>query len=1114
MLGNRCCGPIWGFRHSDPAAEAFDVKTADFFWTQSADFGGSAWPGACQCRADSKCTSDGKVKEWCYVESALYCGDAVQSAINDDEKDAWSFNVCNVPDIPGNGHALLRSGSECVADDGDVDFGAQSTVEACAQRCRDHAGCSHFLFAAPEPSQGNGCDYVIASSDDICECAPSSGSSVACDTALWTSLDNDVICGECKALVEIEVYGTCDAYCAAQQDGLDCVGSYTDHDDTCFVPGEAEGSCRMAFAGADDCGASGFQDSVFDYHRLDDTAAPDPIWETRPGVWNASDPVPFRICLVEEAVGGRLGMVPVVAELSCLEKSSWVFVANPAVTLSGAAAATVQTFDESIITDRGVWNLDAVVLSGHATSCSISSQGGRALIGISNGTTITFYRHDRRVRWVNNTVESPADIDANIQSPARNGVCPEVPRSSLNEDSCVRHDASSCGRPSFSSAAMVLDHLTLASWYTDSAKSVYAVKGLRFEAGLRSTHPFCNYDEPSRWAKVAESGGCSVEDGGGSGTVHTWPWGFGATTALTIAVGDTVRWTWTLDGDRHDVVSGTRPVHDGEFRSPYQSSGAFSHTFTQVGTFSFFCSPHPGMDANVTVAEGTPQPSTPVITGSTADKVASAIRGACGDNPSFIDALGHSCREWRGYDCSHKQQGYTDAGMVAVRENCRDTCHICADTPPAAGQIDPNPTIRDVVVSDFVPPDDCNASLWTDIKSGGCGLCGALVNIGSYGSCRVYCAAQQDGLDCVGSYTDTDDTCVRDSENHGCDYETSSSDDICVCASSAVPIDAHVLLQSNVECESDEGEYDFGIQNNDVECAQQCRDRIGCQYFLFGVGAAAGECRMEGAGGSDDCGSEGFRVANYGFYKLNDTTGEVCSFDASTIGARVEVDGACWQHSHPDEGSVYDFSRWAGQHPGNIDLLERYQRDPFNAVGEAGLSELVYPGWHEMERWEDNVDKHLTYVGKLGSTADFSTLPASLQTIRMAASTGSSAEYEGIGFVSCGSRGEVANDPAMANRFYVSEGSDPYTDSGIDQEGSFYGGKHMTWTTVVLGATDQLRQRVAWGLSQIFSVGAQNFGYDRDTEVWARFMDIFVANAFGNYRDIIQEVSMSPLMGR
>ena len=60
----------------------------------------------------------------------------------------------------------------------------------------------------------------------------------------------------------------------------------------------------------------------------------------------------------------------------------------------------------------------------------------------------------------------------------------------------------------------------------------------------------------------------------------------------------------------------------------------------------------------------------------------------------------------------------------------------------------------------------------------------------------------------------------------------------------------------------------------------------------------------------------------------------------------------------------------------------------------------------------------------------------------------------------------------------------------------------------------QLRQRAAWALSQIFSVGAMNFGYESDTELWAHYYDTFVEHAFGNYRDVMREVSASPLMGR
>ena len=63
-------------------------------------------------------------------------------------------------------------------------------------------------------------------------------------------------------------------------------------------------------------------------------------------------------------------------------------------------------------------------------------------------------------------------------------------------------------------------------------------------------------------------------------------------------------------------------------------------------------------------------------------------------------------------------------------------------------------------------------------------------------------------------------------------------------------------------------------------------------------------------------------------------------------------------------------------------------------------------------------------------------------------------------------------------------------------------------------APDQLRQRTAWALSQIFSVGAPNFQFDQATEPWAVYYDVFVQHAFGNYRDILQEVAASPVMGQ
>ena len=77
-------------------------------------------------------------------------------------------------------------------------------------------------------------------------------------------------------------------------------------------------------------------------------------------------------------------------------------------------------------------------------------------------------------------------------------------------------------------------------------------------------------------------------------------------------------------------------------------------------------------------------------------------------------------------------------------------------------------------------------------------------------------------------------------------------------------------------------------------------------------------------------------------------------------------------------------------------------------------------------------------------------------------------------------------------------------------------GKWVLWGSIVTHADDQLRQRVAWALSQILVIGdgGGELFYSDHTETWAAFYDTFITHAFGNYRDIMREVSASPLMGR
>lgn len=68
------------------------------------------------------------------------------------------------------------------------------------------------------------------------------------------------------------------------------------------------------------------------------------------------------------------------------------------------------------------------------------------------------------------------------------------------------------------------------------------------------------------------------------------------------------------------------------------------------------------------------------------------------------------------------------------------------------------------------------------------------------------------------------------------------------------------------------------------------------------------------------------------------------------------------------------------------------------------------------------------------------------------------------------------------------------------------------WFNTALYANDQLRQRVAYALSQIL-VLSEVGTLDNNTIGVAEYNDILLRNAFGNYRDLLKEVTLSPMMG-
>jgi len=77
-------------------------------------------------------------------------------------------------------------------------------------------------------------------------------------------------------------------------------------------------------------------------------------------------------------------------------------------------------------------------------------------------------------------------------------------------------------------------------------------------------------------------------------------------------------------------------------------------------------------------------------------------------------------------------------------------------------------------------------------------------------------------------------------------------------------------------------------------------------------------------------------------------------------------------------------------------------------------------------------------------------------------------------------------------------------------------GRHQVrveeWFTHALWGEDQLRQRVAWALSQIFVVSDASILFEFPFAT-AHFYDTLSRHAFGNYRDLLQAVTLHPAMG-
>merc|ERR1719223_1220946 len=132
------------------------------------------------------------------------------------------------------------------------------------------------------------CDESIGSSDAICQCssevnvAPTEpGEEDLCDESQWPDLDHNLVCSDCKVLVNrfSSHYLTCNGYCNTM--GRTCEGAWEEHGDTCTV--DRDMTCDESISSSDaicQCGAEVSAAPI--------SNAPVPSWVDRIQAANAS----------------------------------------------------------------------------------------------------------------------------------------------------------------------------------------------------------------------------------------------------------------------------------------------------------------------------------------------------------------------------------------------------------------------------------------------------------------------------------------------------------------------------------------------------------------------------------------------------------------------------------------------------------------------------------------------------------------------------------------------------------------------------------------------------------------------------------------------------------
>jgi len=99
--------------------------------------------------------------------------------------------------------------------------------------------------------------------------------------------------------------------------------------------------------------------------------------------------------------------------------------------------------------------------------------------------------------------------------------------------------------------------------------------------------------------------------------------------------------------------------------------------------------------------------------------------------------------------------------------------------------------------------------------------------------------------------------------------------------------------------------------------------------------------------------------------------------------------------------------------------------------------------------------------------------------------------------------------PATLSRVWMEAYTAALTTGSVSQDDRLH-----RWFNTAVTAPDQLRQRVAWALSQIIVASDRDGSLSGEVIMMTEWNDLLVRNALGNYRTLLQEVTYSPMMAR